>query len=194
MDRRTRHDRVSTPADRDRRAPATRPPRRPRDHRGDPPVYPRVRPGRRDNEHGPRTLRPGPRALSQPHQPRCTLDLGAGNQPIDMTRRDAVSVNTVPEPPAPGMNRFIEIPEYEIHTEVRVDPSQTALVVVDMQNDFVHQGGSLLVPDAEATIPAINRLLQFARAHGMRVVYSQDTHRDGDPEWRIWPERAREGT
>src|SRR4029077_7226731 len=63
-----------------------------------------------------------------------------------------------------------------------------------MQNDFVRQGGSMLVPDAEATIPAINRLLQFARAHGIRVFYSQDTHRDGDPEWRIWPEHAREGT
>src|SRR6476661_8719987 len=95
---------------------------------------------------------------------------------------------------ARGMNRSVEIPEYEIHVEVRVDPTHTAFVVVDMQNDFVHQGGSLLVPDAEATIPPINRLLQFARAHGIRVVYSQDTHRDGDPEWRVWPEHAREGT
>jgi isochorismate hydrolase len=92
------------------------------------------------------------------------------------------------------VSRSIEIPEYEVHVEVRVDPTRTALVVVDMQNDFVRQGGNLLVPDAEATIPAINRLLQFARAHGIRVVYSQDTHRDGDPEWRIWPEHAREGT
>ena len=92
------------------------------------------------------------------------------------------------------MNRSIEIPEYEVHVEVRVDPTRTALVVVDMQNDFVHQGGSLLVPGAEATIPAITRLLKFARAHEMRVVYSQDTHRDGDPEWQIWPEHDREGT
>jgi nicotinamidase-related amidase len=92
------------------------------------------------------------------------------------------------------MNRSIEIPEYEVHVEVRVDPTRTALVVVDMQNDFVHQGGSLLVPDAETTIPAINRLLQFARTHEMRVVYSQDTHRDGDPEWQNWPEHARDGT
>jgi nicotinamidase-related amidase len=92
------------------------------------------------------------------------------------------------------MNRLIEIPEYELHVEVQVDPAHTALVVVDMQNDFVHQGGSLLVPDAKATIPAITRLLRFAREHGIRVVYSQDTHRDGDPEWQIWPEHAREGT
>jgi nicotinamidase-related amidase len=92
------------------------------------------------------------------------------------------------------MKRSIEIPGYEVHSEVRVDPSRSALVVIDMQNDFVRQGGSMLVPDAEATIPAINRLLQFARTHGIRVFYSQDTHRDGDPEWRIWPEHAREGT
>jgi nicotinamidase-related amidase len=89
------------------------------------------------------------------------------------------------------MSRMVEIPEYETHVDVRVDPTHSALVVVDMQNDFVHQGGSLLVPDAEATIPAIARLLQFARAHGIRVVYSQDTHRDeGTWGWQIVDELA----
>jgi nicotinamidase-related amidase len=92
------------------------------------------------------------------------------------------------------MNRSIEIPAYEVRERVRVDPARTALVVTDMQNDFVHRGGGLLVPDAEATIPAIRTLLELARAHGMRVVYSQDTHRDGDREWQMWPEHAREGS
>jgi nicotinamidase-related amidase len=92
------------------------------------------------------------------------------------------------------MSRSLEVPEYDVHEEVRVDPKRTALVVVDMQNDFVRQDGSLFVPDAEATIPAISGLLELARAHHMPVVYSQDTHRDGDPEWRIWPEHAREGS
>jgi nicotinamidase-related amidase len=92
------------------------------------------------------------------------------------------------------MNRLIAMPEYEVHADVRVDPARTALVVVDMQNDFVRAGGGLLVPGAEATIPAIGGLLELARAYGMRVVYSQDTHREGDPEWRIWPEHAREGS
>ena len=91
-------------------------------------------------------------------------------------------------------SRLIEVPEYEVHADARVDPARTALVIVDMQNDFVREGGGLLVPDAEATIPAIRALLELARAHGMRVVYSQDTHRDGDPEWLIWPEHAREGS
>ena len=92
------------------------------------------------------------------------------------------------------MADLIEVPEYEVQAEVRVDPARTALVVVDMQNDFVSEGGGLLVPDAEATIPAVRALLELARAHGMRVVYCQDTHRDRDPEWRIWPEHAREGS
>ena len=33
------------------------------------------------------------------------------------------------------------------------------MCVIDMQNDFVKRGGSLVVPDAEATIPAIEELL-----------------------------------
>ena len=88
----------------------------------------------------------------------------------------------------------LEVPQYAVQDEVRVDPERTALVVIDMQNDLVQRGGSLLVPDAAATIPAIRRLLELARASRMRVVYSQDTHRQGDPEWEIWPEHCREGS
>jgi nicotinamidase-related amidase len=90
--------------------------------------------------------------------------------------------------------RSVEVPEYEIHDEVRVDPVRTALIVVDMQNDFVKEGGSLVVPDAEATIPNIKALLDLARESGIRVVFTQDTHSDGDPEWEIWPEHVREGS
>jgi nicotinamidase-related amidase len=91
-------------------------------------------------------------------------------------------------------SRTVEIPEYAVQREVRVEPSRTALLIIDMQNDFVHHGGSLVIPEAEHTIPAITGLLELARAHGMRVAYSQDTHREGDPEWRIWPEHCREGS
>ncbi len=87
-----------------------------------------------------------------------------------------------------------EVPEYALQDEVWVDPARTALVVIDMQNDFVKPGGGLLVPDAEATVPEIKGLLELARAGPMRVVYSQDTHRPGDPEWEIWPEHCREGS
>ena len=88
--------------------------------------------------------------------------------------------------------RTVEVPEYAVHEKVRVEPGRTALLIIDMQNDFVRQGGSLVVPDAERTIAPVAALLKLARAHGMRVLYSQDTHREGDPEWRIWPEHCRE--
>jgi len=78
--------------------------------------------------------------------------------------------------------------------DFRLEPSRTALLVVDMQNDFVKRGGSLVVPDAGKTVPAIRRLLELARTSRMRVVYIQDTHRPGDPEWEVWPEHCREGS
>jgi nicotinamidase-related amidase len=87
-----------------------------------------------------------------------------------------------------------EVPPYAVEDAVLVDPARTALVVLDMQNDFVERGGSLLVPDAEATIPAIRRLLELARLNRMRVVYGQDTHHRGDPEWEMWPEHCLEGS
>ncbi|MDQ3327851.1 MAG: cysteine hydrolase, partial [Chloroflexota bacterium] len=92
------------------------------------------------------------------------------------------------------MTTTVEVPPYDIHPEVLVDPEKTALIVVDMQNDFVKEGGTLRVPDAEGTIPQIRALLDLAHNTGMEVVYSQDTHNDGDPEWEIWPEHTRENS
>src|SRR5205085_1519071 len=91
------------------------------------------------------------------------------------------------------MATAVEVPEYEVQDDVQLDPERTALIVVDMQNDFVSEGGSLVGPDAKDTIPRIQSLLELARGSGMRVVYSQDTHDEGDPEWKIWPEHARRG-
>jgi nicotinamidase-related amidase len=92
------------------------------------------------------------------------------------------------------MDARVEVPQYEMHEEVGVDPAKTALIVVDMQNDFVKEGGTLVVPDAEATVPAIQALLVLARESGMKVIFTQDTHNESDPEWEIWPEHVREGS
>lgn len=92
------------------------------------------------------------------------------------------------------MSETLAVPDLPFHERVVLDPATTALVVVDMQHDFVSDGGSLVVPDAAATVPRIARLLELARGAGMRVVYSQDTHGEDDPEFAIWPEHAREGT
>jgi nicotinamidase-related amidase len=92
------------------------------------------------------------------------------------------------------MPKTVEIPEYEVHKRVTLDPASTALVIIDMQNDFVRDEGTLQVKSAPSTIPAIARLLELARGSGMRVVFSQDTHDPGDPEFEIWPPHALRGS
>src|SRR5215212_8820480 len=90
------------------------------------------------------------------------------------------------------MVRTIDVPDYDVQDSVRVAPSRSALIIGDMQNDFVKEGGALVVPGAEETIPPIRRLLELARGSSMKVVFTQDTHNDGDPEWEIWGEHCRE--
>jgi nicotinamidase-related amidase len=90
--------------------------------------------------------------------------------------------------------RLVAVPEIPEHDAVALDPARTALVVVDMQNDFVSEGGTLVVPDAAGTVPAIAALVGRARDAGARVVFTQDTHGEEDPEFAIWPAHAREGT
>ena len=48
-----------------------------------------------------------------------------------------------------------------------------ALLIVDMQNDFVRLGAPLEVPEARATLPAHRRLIDAARRHGLPVVYTK---------------------
>ena len=52
-------------------------------------------------------------------------------------------------------------------------PASTALVVVDMQNDFVRVGAPLEVPDARATIPVQRRLVDVFRAADRPVVFTR---------------------
>jgi nicotinamidase/pyrazinamidase len=53
---------------------------------------------------------------------------------------------------------------------------------VDTQVDFVHANGKLAVPDAEAALPAMARLVAWARAEGIPHVASADDHELTDPE------------
>ncbi len=90
--------------------------------------------------------------------------------------------------------RLVEVPKYEVVERVELPARETAVIVVDMQNDFVKPEGRLFVPTAPATVGPIRRLLDRARAAGVRVFYTQDTHYDGDPEFEIWGEHVRHGT
>jgi len=52
----------------------------------------------------------------------------------------------------------------------------TALVVVDVQNDFADPKGSLYVGEGERVVPLVNREIQRALVAGALVVYTQDWH------------------
>ncbi len=77
--------------------------------------------------------------------------------------------------------------------ESRTTPydAATALIVVDVQNDFADPGGSLSVRGGEAIVEPLNAEIDRARAAGATVVYTQDWHPESTPHFEkdggIWP-------
>jgi len=64
-----------------------------------------------------------------------------------------------------------------------------------MQNDFVDRGGRLYVGESVGKIiPNILRTLTKAREKKVPVIYTQDWHREDDPEFKVWPPHCVEGT
>lgn len=55
----------------------------------------------------------------------------------------------------------------------RVDPRRSALLVIDMQNDFVLPGHPMHVPMALDRLPTMRRVVAASRAVGMPVVYTE---------------------
>lgn len=70
------------------------------------------------------------------------------------------------------------------------DPS-TALIVVDVQNDFADPAGSLYVRGADATVGFVNDEIAAATSSGAVVVYTQDWHPPSTPHFDTgggaWP-------
>jgi len=73
---------------------------------------------------------------------------------------------------------------------VTYDPT-TALLVVDVQNDFADRAGSLYVGGGEEVVPFVNAEIERARAAGAAVLFTQDWHPDTTPHFQkdggIWP-------
>ena len=90
--------------------------------------------------------------------------------------------------------KTVEIPEISYREEISLPAGKTAVIVVDMQNDFVRKGGSLLVPAAMETVENIRNLLEKARKAGVKTIYTQDTQIENDPEFDIWPRHCVKGT
>lgn len=72
----------------------------------------------------------------------------------------------------------------------RYQPS-TALVVVDVQNDFADPAGSLSVRGGDAVVPVINGEMEMATSAGALIAATQDWHPESTPHFAkdggIWP-------
>jgi nicotinamidase/pyrazinamidase len=72
----------------------------------------------------------------------------------------------------------------------RFDPG-TALVVVDLQNDFADPAGSLSVRGGDAIIPTVNGAVDAALTAGALVAVTQDWHPPSTPHFvtdgGVWP-------
>jgi nicotinamidase-related amidase len=90
------------------------------------------------------------------------------------------------------------------HVPFRYDPAHTALIVVDVQNDFCHPEGSLgkIGSDTSAAVemvPRLNVLIDEARAAGLPVIFIQTIHDETNdsPQWLSrhsdGPDNARSG-
>jgi len=74
--------------------------------------------------------------------------------------------------------------------------NDTAVLVIDMLEDFVREGGALEVPSARGVIENIRELIGYARRKGSPVIFICDSHEPDDPEFKKfgWPPHAVKGT
>ena len=70
------------------------------------------------------------------------------------------------------------------HSMTKLDPKDTALVIVDMQNFYMKEGASSYCPSAQAIVPNVNRLADAVRRYGCPVVWLRNvTNNEAFKSW-----------
>lgn len=69
-----------------------------------------------------------------------------------------------------------------------------ALIINDMENDFVDEKGALRVDTAVNCVEPIKQLKAKMKKEGFPVIYVSDTHFRGDKEFEKWGSHTVEGT
>jgi nicotinamidase-related amidase len=67
-------------------------------------------------------------------------------------------------------------------TPFKIQRGKTALIVVDLQNEFVRDGGLIQVKDAKASLDTNRKLIGFFHKMGMPVVYTRMSLHD---DWAL---------
>jgi nicotinamidase-related amidase len=64
-------------------------------------------------------------------------------------------------------------------------PERTALLVIDMQNDFLLQGAPVEVPGGRGLVPLIAGLASQCRSANYPVIYTQEMHRSDQSDFGV---------
>ena len=79
---------------------------------------------------------------------------------------------------------------------IKID-SHTALVVVDIQNDFC-PGGALPVADGDKVVPVLNKYIQLFRSASAPIIYTRDWHPPDHSSFKAqggpWPPHCVQGS
>ncbi|MET7992110.1 isochorismatase family cysteine hydrolase [Amycolatopsis sp. NPDC005232] len=67
-----------------------------------------------------------------------------------------------------------------------IDPARTAMIVVDMQNDFVADGSHLQSKQALAMVDRLVEMLDFCRTKGVKVIYTAHVHRSDGSDMGLY--------
>lgn len=62
-------------------------------------------------------------------------------------------------------------------TTTRLDPARTAVLVVDMENDFCCEGGAMVLPGYERLLGPQRAVIEAGRRAGSPIVFITDAHR-----------------
>lgn len=75
-----------------------------------------------------------------------------------------------------------------LHIFDKMDPSKTALVVIDMQNTFCDEGGPAEVAQSRGIVPALNELTPRLRELGVPVIWvlHANTNFKGASDWGMF--------
>jgi ureidoacrylate peracid hydrolase len=77
-----------------------------------------------------------------------------------------------------------------IEDQVSLPARSTAVIVVDMLNDFCKPGGAMVLPGYETLVAPQRRVIDAARVAGAPVVFLLDTHRRGMRHEREFAKRT----
>lgn len=67
----------------------------------------------------------------------------------------------------------------------KIQPANTALLIIDMERDFVDSGAVQETPGGRDLVPVINRLIGWSRQHLIPVIFTHEMHRSDKSDYGI---------